>query len=159
MDKAPSVYSRSRAHTDPTGGDKFGELAPAAEIVYGTPVSPRVALQRSSKSSPNIPRPAHSKRASAEYMSHDNVLLMKTNGVVTPHEAVLRSRLEGVLRGAKEQERRTRSRERGGSGSGNGSGSGSGASNSMASSRNLSGEGDFFFGGAAEVSFIRLISP
>jgi len=146
-DKATSGYTRSRAHTDPTGGEKTG-LSPPAELVYGTPVSPRAALQRSAKSSPNVTRPSRSKRTSAEYTSHDNTLLMKENGTMTPHEAVLKARLEGVLRGAKEQERRARSRDRGGSGSG--SGSGSGASNSMASSRNLSGEGDFFFGGAAE---------
>ncbi|KAH8107646.1 hypothetical protein BXZ70DRAFT_1013488 [Cristinia sonorae] len=140
-DKVPSGYSRSRAHTDPTGGEKISGMSPpGGDLVYGTPGSPRAALQRSSKSAPNVSRPSHSKRPSAEFITHENGLLMKENSTVTPHEAVLRSRLEGVLRGAKQQERNAKSRERGGSGSGD----------SMASSRNLSGEGDFFFGGDAQ---------
>ncbi|THH31405.1 hypothetical protein EUX98_g2795 [Antrodiella citrinella] len=145
-DNKASGYSRSRAHTDPSGAEKVG-LAHAAEIPYGSPVSPRTALQRSAKSAPNVVRGSHSKRTSAEYnKAHDSVLMMKENSTMTPHEAVLKARLEGVLRGAKEQERRARSRDREGSGSG----SGSGTSNSMASSRNLSGEGDFFFEGVNE---------
>ncbi|KAI0784666.1 hypothetical protein C8Q75DRAFT_377439 [Abortiporus biennis] len=133
--------SRSRSHTDPTGGQ--GSQCQSTEF-YGTPKSPspmRTHYQRASKSVPSVPRTS-SKRTSLDG---------GTAGVydMTPHEAVLRSRLEGVLRGAKEQERRTKSRERyvypdekyvGGSSSG--------GSGSMASSRNMSGSGegsDWFF--------------
>lgn len=147
-DKVPTSYSRTRAHTDPTGGEK---LAPAAEIGFGSPDSPslipaaRAALQRSSKSAPNVPRPGHSSRPSVEFETGSGGGLQ-----LTPHEAVLRSRLEGVLRGAKEQEKRARSRE---TNRERERSSGSGSGNSMASSRNLSGEGEWFFGGGYEVSF------
>ncbi|KAI0743647.1 hypothetical protein C8Q80DRAFT_1272310 [Daedaleopsis nitida] len=73
---------------------------------------------------------------------------------LTPHEAVLRSQLVGVLKGAKPQDRRTRSVERRDPDSGLSSGS----SNSMASSRNLSGEGDFFFGANGDSSLTSLTS-
>ena len=68
----------------------------------------------------------------------------------TPHEAVFRSRLEGVLRGAQAYERRECLEMGGGSGSG-----GSSNSNSFASSRNMSGEGETFFA-AGEVSLHRV---
>ena len=68
---------------------------------------------------------------------------------MTPHEAVLRNKLEGVLKNAKAQNRRTRSAERRDPDSGFSSGSGN---STMASSRNMSGEGDFFFGAGGDVS-------
>ena len=84
---------------------------------------------------------------------------------MTPHDVVLKSRLESVLRSAKEQERRDVERERererrksqSQSASASGSGSGSGSGNSMASSRNMSGEGEWFFGSNGDVSFSFLL--
>ncbi|TCD67299.1 hypothetical protein EIP91_000269, partial [Steccherinum ochraceum] len=146
-DRSPGyTYARSRAHTDPTGAGASALSPPPPDQVYGSPVSPRAHLQRSAKSAPNVRPPGtHSKRTSADFTLGSGSSETKEPGTMTPHEAVLRTRLEGVLRGAvKEQKRRTRSRERGTSGSG----SGTSNSNSMASSRNLSGEGsEFFFGG------------
>ena len=110
---------------------------------YGTPTSPspaRVQLQRAAKSSPSVPR----RHSHSQSVSHVPAPLPSTDAdhTLTPHEAVLRSKLEGVLKTAKVQDRRTRSAERRNPDSGFSSGSG----NSMASSRNMSGEGDFFFG-------------
>lgn len=127
-----------RSHTDPLREGFDPSMA------YGTPTSPtpaRAQLHRSPNSAPNVSRA--SRRTSVEGRRHDGASVTHgyNEGAITPHDAVLRSRLEGVLRGAKQQERRTRSRERGGSGSGSGTGSG----NSMASSRNLSGDGEWFF--------------
>ncbi|KAI0769427.1 hypothetical protein BD413DRAFT_84315 [Trametes elegans] len=120
----------------------------AESAPYGTPVSPspaRVQLQRAAKSSPTVPR-RHSH--SHERPSH------QPGTPLTPHEAVLRSRLEGVLKGAKTGGDRTRSSERRDAEHGLSSGSG----NSMASSRNLSGEGDFFFGMNGDSSLTSLSS-
>ncbi|KAK7692132.1 hypothetical protein QCA50_003751 [Cerrena zonata] len=129
--------SRNRSHTDPTGG-----RVQEQQFAYGTPTSPpmptRAQLQRSPKSVPNVSR---SSRTSLEN-HHGPDCGCGSNAGMTPHEVVLRSRLENVLRGAKEQERREERERRRESQSGSGSGSG----NSMASSRNLSGEGEWFFG-------------
>ncbi|CAL1706014.1 unnamed protein product [Somion occarium] len=143
-----SVNVRNRSHTDPTG-DRILDQFP-----YGTPTSPppsRSHLQRSPKSVTNVSRSSHT---SLEYMQQELAACgCGPNASLTPHEAVLRSRLEGVLKGAQQHQRRAKSRdiERGsGNASGIGSGSGSGASNSMASSRNMSGEGEWFFGSSAD---------
>lgn len=111
-----------------------------AQLAYGTPTSPsRVEPRRSSKSSPTVPKSrVHSNTVSGVYTSEGAYY-------ETPHEAVLRSRLEGVLRGANRARSGERRKE-------TGSGSGSGSGNSMASSRNLSGEGDFFFNRTGDVS-------
>ncbi|OBZ70580.1 hypothetical protein A0H81_09274 [Grifola frondosa] len=130
-------------------------------VAYGSAMSPSLArpqLQRSGKSSPNVPRRTHAHTKSASHAVSRTSLdgersprrSHQPGALLTPHEAVLRTRLEGVLRGAKVQERKTRSTERGDSQVGSGGGSGSG--NSMASSRNLSGEGDFFFGDSSLTS-------
>lgn len=144
--------SRHRSHTDPTGG-RIQEQ----QFAYGTPTSPpmsaRAQLQRSPKSVPNVSR---SSRTSLDNHAMPDCGCGVSAGM-TPHEVVLRSRLENVLRGAKEQERRDleRDRERQRE-SQTASGSGSGSGNSMASSRNMSGEGEWFFGPNGDVSFISL---
>lgn len=100
-----------------------------ASVAYGTPSSPspaRAHLQRSAPSAPHVGRASHGKTTSPER---------------APHDAVLRYKLEGVLRGAKQQERREKSTERRHREAGSSSGSG----NSMASSRNLSAESDLFY--------------
>ena len=122
---------------------------------YGTPASPspaRAQLQRAAKSSPSVPRRHSHSQSISSIPAH---LPSRGNGdgehTLTPHEVVLRSKLEGVLKNAKVQDRRTRSVERRDPDSGFSSGSG----NSMASSRNMSGEGDFFFGANGDVSSSR----
>ncbi|RDX55230.1 hypothetical protein OH76DRAFT_1397626 [Lentinus brumalis] len=113
--------------------------------LYRTPVSPspaRMQLQRAAKSSSSVPRRhSHSQSVSRVAAHPPSRATMDPEHTLTPHEAVLRSKLEGVLNSAKVQDRRTRSVERRDPDSGFSSGSG----NSMASSRNMSGEGDFFF--------------
>ncbi len=119
--------------------------------LYRTPVSPspaRVQLQRAAKSSSSVPRRhSHSQSVSRVAARPPSRATMDAEHTLTPHEAVLRSKLEGVLNSAKVQDRRTRSVERRDPDSGFSSGSG----NSMASSRNMSGEGDFFFGANGDV--------
>ncbi|OCH89043.1 hypothetical protein OBBRIDRAFT_41632 [Obba rivulosa] len=125
---------------------------------YATPgTSPaRAQLQRSVHSSPAVRHAsrAHSRSHSGTFggnghaspTSPPRTSLDGERPQLTPHEAVLRSRLEGVLRSAKsakEQERRAQSGERRGAG-GRESGSASGSGNSMASSRNMSSEGELF---------------
>ena len=113
----------------------------------------RAQLQRSPRSAPSVSRssfsqPPHTCHAHSVSRSPADPAERSPCGcqpaTVTPHEAVLRSRLEGVLRSAKRQEERQRSREREYH---------TGSSGSMASSRNMSGEGDWFFA-AAEVSYL-----
>ncbi|KAI0948931.1 hypothetical protein AcW1_008668 [Taiwanofungus camphoratus] len=131
-----------------------------AQIAYGTPQSPspaRTQLQRSNNSAPNVGRGSshtHSNSRTSVDGERPQCSCHQPGAVMTPHEAVLRSRLEGVLRGAKEQERRTKSSERREREQGSSSGSG----NSMASSRNLSAEGDLFFGASGESSITSLAS-
>lgn len=121
-------------------------------VPHGSPASPspaRMQLQRGAKSSPSVPRRhSHSQSVSNVPAHPPSRASVDGEHALTPHEAVLRSKLEGVLKGAKTQDRRTRSVERRDPDSGLSSGS----SNSMASSRNLSGEGDFFFGANGDVS-------
>lgn len=118
-----------------------------AQLAYGTPTSPsRIEPRRSTKSSPTVPKSrAHSNTVSSPHMGD-------ASHYETPHEAVLRSRLEGVLRGANRARSGERRKEAG-------SGSASGSGTSMASSRNLSGEGDFFFTGIGDVSISLFGSP
>lgn len=114
---AQSARASDGVHTD------------TAQVAYGTPSSPspaRTRLQCSAPSAPHIGRASHAQTTSPEH---------------APHDAVLRHKLEGVLRGAKEQERRGKSTERRHRETGSSSGSG----NSMASSRNLSAESDLFY--------------
>ncbi|KAI1794229.1 hypothetical protein LXA43DRAFT_884185 [Ganoderma leucocontextum] len=135
----------------------------AESIPYGTPTSPspvRVPLHRAAKSSPSVPRRhSHSHSQSVSHVaghppSKAAIDADRSGRTVTPHEAVLRSKLEGVLKNAKAQDRRTRSAERRDLDSGFSSGSG----DSMASSRNRSGEGDFFFGVGGDSSLTSLSS-
>ncbi|KAI0798685.1 hypothetical protein BC629DRAFT_240871 [Irpex lacteus] len=115
--------TRHREYTDASG--------------YVSPSSPspaRMQLQRSAKSMPGAARPTH---ASPQSASRSSVDAGRGLPAQAPHSAVLHSRLEGVLRGAKDVER-ARSRERDYSG-------GSGSSNSLASSRNMSVEGEWYF--------------
>ncbi|KAH9828834.1 uncharacterized protein C8Q71DRAFT_891820 [Rhodofomes roseus] len=105
-----------------------------AQVAYGTSslLSPaRAHLQHSAPSAPHVGRAAQAQKTSPE-----------RTPAVTPHDAVMRNELEGVLRGAKQQGRRQKSTERSSCGSGN----------SMVSSRNLSTESDLFFGANGEVS-------
>ena len=65
---------------------------------YGTPTSPspaRVQLQRAAKSSPSVPR----RHSHSQSVSHVPAPLPSSDADhnLTPHEAVLRSKLEGVL--------------------------------------------------------------
>ncbi|KAL1945847.1 hypothetical protein VTO73DRAFT_1849 [Trametes versicolor] len=137
-------------------------------IPYGTPASPspaRAQLQRSAKSSPTVPR-RHSHSQSVSHVAAHPPSRTSVDGErpsrshqqpsapLTPHEAVLRSKLEGVLRNASKGGPRTRSIERRDVDPGFSSESG----NSMASSRNLSGEGDFFFGASSDPSLTSLSS-
>lgn len=114
------------------------------EEQYGSPSSPspaRTQLQRSARSAPSVSRSSFSQpRAPSTHPASRSPADAEQCGCqgLTPHEAVLRSRLEGVLRGAKREEERRRSREREYH-------TGSGSTNSMVSSRNMSGEGDWFF--------------
>ncbi|KAI0358699.1 hypothetical protein OH77DRAFT_1494313 [Trametes cingulata] len=134
----------------------------ADSVPYGTPASPspaRAQLQRAAKSSPTVPR-RHSHSQSVSHVAAHPPSRTSVDGErpgcschqpgapLTPHEAVLRSKLEGVLKSAANGGSRTRSTERREAEHGLSSGSG----NSMASSRNLSGEGDFFFGASSDVS-------
>ncbi|KAI0075874.1 hypothetical protein K474DRAFT_1708667 [Panus rudis PR-1116 ss-1] len=144
----PRVGNRSRAHTDPVGTLEISSPP------YASPTSPqRTQLHRSAKSAPNVSRSSTSRQSVDHDALPHSPSHVAPNPVhcgcpsLTPHEAVLRSRLEGVLRGAKETERRTKSREREMTSSSSGSGT---TSNSMASSRNLSVEGDWFFGPEGE---------
>ncbi|KAI0708937.1 hypothetical protein C8T65DRAFT_740002 [Cerioporus squamosus] len=126
--------------------------------LYATPASPspaRAQLQRAAKSSPSVPR-RHSHSQSVSHVAAHLPSRANTDAdhTLTPHEVVLRSKLEGVLKSAKVQDRRTRSVERRDPDSGFSSGSG----NSMASSRNMSGEGDFFFGANGDSSLTSLNS-
>ncbi|KAI0644695.1 hypothetical protein C8Q79DRAFT_883845, partial [Trametes meyenii] len=137
-------------------------------VAYGTPASPspaRSRLQRAAKSSPTVPR-RHSHSQSVSHVAGHPPSRVSVDGErqdhsshhpgtpLTPHEAVLRSRLEGVLKNARGGSARTRSIERRDVEPGLSSGSG----NSMASSRNLSGEGDFFFGANGDSSLTSLSS-
>ncbi|KAI0088077.1 hypothetical protein BDY19DRAFT_208372 [Irpex rosettiformis] len=111
---------------------------------YVSPSSPspvRVQLQRSARSAPNGTRPSH---ASPQSASRSSVDAGRGLPMQAPHSAVLHSRLEGVLRCAKDAER-ARSRERDSSG-------GSGGSNSLASSRNMSVEGEWYFAPGEQTS-------
>ncbi|CDO76053.1 hypothetical protein BN946_scf184696.g5 [Trametes cinnabarina] len=136
-------------------------------VPYATPASPspaRAQLQRAAKSSPSVPR-RHSHSQSVSHVAAHPPSRSSGEGErlacschqpgapLTPHEAVLRSRLEDVLKNAKSGGSRTRSTERRDLEHGLSSGSG----NSMASSRNLSGEGDFFFGAARDVSSLTVV--
>ncbi|KZT63732.1 hypothetical protein DAEQUDRAFT_770333 [Daedalea quercina L-15889] len=123
--------NRSITQSSRAGDRTYSESV--AQFAYGTPSSPspaRAHLQRSAPSAPHIGRASHAQRASPE-----------RSPAVTPHDAVLRNKLEGVLRGVKEQDRREKSSERRHREQGSSSGSG----NSMASSRNLSAESDLFY--------------
>lgn len=115
--------------------------------------SARTQLHRSPRSAPSVSRSSfsqspHASHAHAASRSPADPAERSPCGcqpaTLTPHEAVLRSRLEGVLRGARRQEERRRSQERGGYHTG--------SSSSMASSRNMSGEGDWFFAAAESTS-------
>ncbi|KAI0686755.1 hypothetical protein BC835DRAFT_1309413 [Cytidiella melzeri] len=105
--------------------------------MYASPSSPspaRAQLQRSARSVPGATRPTHASPQSASRSSTD---AGRGVPIQAPHSVVLHSRLEGVLKGAKDVER-AKSRERDYSGA-------SGGSNSMTSSRNMSVEGEWFF--------------
>ncbi|CCL98190.1 uncharacterized protein FIBRA_00184 [Fibroporia radiculosa] len=160
MTHASRRSDRTSAHSDTNT---------KAQIAYGTPASPspaRMQLQRSITSTPVANRTLSSSNsqpsAAANTHMHSNSRASadgerscscgQNAGLITPHEAVLRSRLEGVLRGAKEQERRRRHPDSSSSGSGTGSG------NSMASSRNMSAESDLFFGASGDSSVTSLSS-
>jgi len=160
-----NTSSRTRALTEPAKAgtnEKFiGAWGQETQMSYGTPVSPNASparrqLQRSAKSAPSVPRSphyspqqlsqkkmeGHSRRTSLDYVAKEMEACNCNGETMTPHEAVLKSRLEGVLRSARAVERSSRSQERGSGSSGSGG-------NSMSSSRNLSGEGeggDWFFG-------------
>ncbi|KAL7281380.1 hypothetical protein ACG7TL_004691 [Trametes sanguinea] len=140
----------------------------ADSVPFATPTSPspaRAQLQRAAKSSPSVPR-RHSHSQSVSHVAahppsrspgegeRSACSCHQPGAPLTPHEAVLRSRLEDVLKNAKTGNSRTRSTERRDVEPGLSSGSG----NSMASSRNLSGEGDFFFGANRDVSSLDAIS-
>ncbi|KAI0633506.1 hypothetical protein C8Q77DRAFT_1157709 [Trametes polyzona] len=155
-------YAHAYYPTRPSAGQK------ADSFPYGTPVSPspaRAQLQRAAKSSPSVPR-RHSHSQSVSHVAahppprtqadveHSGCACHQTGAALTPHEAVLRSKLEGVLKNAGSRGSRTRSTERKDAEQGLSSGSG----NSMASSRNMSGEGDFFFGGSSDPSLTSLSS-
>ncbi|KAI0829782.1 hypothetical protein BC628DRAFT_1067827 [Trametes gibbosa] len=137
-------------------------------IPYGTPSSPSPAqaqLQRAAKSTPTVPR-RHSHSQSASHVTthppprspvdreHSSPSARHHSSQLTPHEVVLRSKLEGILKNTANGGSRTRSTERRGADHGLSSGSG----NSMASSRNLSVEGDFFFGASSDPSLTSLSS-
>ncbi|KDQ55655.1 hypothetical protein JAAARDRAFT_59641 [Jaapia argillacea MUCL 33604] len=87
-------------------------------LVYGTPTSPsRHPLTRSANSEPAVPRPSATSRpsnrdqessSSSGTSSPSLSTIMGGSMSMTPHEAVLRSRLEGVLRGAGAVEARGR---------------------------------------------------
>ncbi|KAH9932512.1 uncharacterized protein B0H18DRAFT_986005 [Fomitopsis serialis] len=144
---APQGLSRTRSITQSSrtsagAGDRaYSDSVAQAQVAYGTPSSPspaRAHLQRSAPSAPpHVGRAAHTQRTSPE-----------RSPAVPPHEA-------GVLRGAKEQERREKSSERRYRGE---PGSSSGSGHSMASSRNLSAESDLFFGAVGESSVTSLSS-
>ncbi|KAI8992912.1 hypothetical protein BD414DRAFT_513990 [Trametes punicea] len=140
----------------------------AESVPYGTPTSPspaRAQLQRATKSSPTVPRRhTHSQSVSHVAAHPPSRAFMdgerstcpchQPGAPLTPHEAVLRSRLEDVLKNAKTGGSRRRSTECQDGEHGLSSGSG----NSMASSRNLSGEGDFFFGANRDVRSFPVVS-
>ncbi|OSD04144.1 hypothetical protein PYCCODRAFT_1444250 [Trametes coccinea BRFM310] len=147
-------------------GDAHGRKADS--VPFATPTSPspaRAQLQRAAKSSPSVPR-RHSHSQSVSHVAahppsrspgegeRSACSCHQPGAPLTPHEAVLRSRLEDVLKNAKTGNSRTRSTERRDVEPGLSSGSG----NSMASSRNLSGEGDFFFGANRDSSLTSLSS-
>ncbi len=134
----------------------------AENVSYGTPASPspaRAQLQRAATSSPTVPR-RHSHSQSVSHVAahppsrtsidgeRPGRSRQQPNAPFTPHEAVLRSKLEGMLKNTSKGGPRTRNIERRDADPEFSSES----SNSMASSRNLSGEGDFFFGASSDVS-------
>lgn len=134
----------------------------AENVSYGTPASPspaRAQLQRAATSSPTVPR-RHSHSQSVSHVAahppsrtsidgeRPGRSRQQPNAPLTPHEAVLRSKLEGMLKNTSKGGPRTRNIERRDADPEFSSES----SNSMASSRNLSGEGDFFFGASSDVS-------
>ncbi|RPD78099.1 hypothetical protein L226DRAFT_520548 [Lentinus tigrinus ALCF2SS1-7] len=133
-------------------GHSYLPARAADNALYGTPASPspaRAQLQRAGKTSPSVPRRhSHSQSVSHVAAHPPSRASIDADHTLTPHEAVLRNKLEGVLKGVKVQDSRTRSVERQDPDSGFSSGSG----NSMASSRNMSGEGDFFFGANGDSS-------
>ncbi|KAH9949079.1 hypothetical protein B0H21DRAFT_689033 [Amylocystis lapponica] len=146
-------------------GTRTPDISNTGQMTYGTPTSPSPArTQRPGTMGSNAPRGScavHSHSHSNSRTSLDGERSSCTcsqGSAMTPHEAVLRTRLEGVLRSAKEQERRAQSSERRDRDHGLSSGSGSGSGNSMASSRNLSAEGDFFFGVNVDSSVTSLAS-
>ncbi|KAH9858984.1 hypothetical protein C2E23DRAFT_27982 [Lenzites betulinus] len=140
----------------------------AENVPYGTPASPspaRAQLQRAAQSSPTVPRRhSHSQSASSAAAHPSSRASLdgeqpepssrQPAGQLTPHEVVLRSKLEGILKNTANGGSRHRSTERRGADHGLSSGSG----NSMASSRNMSGEGDFFFGASSDPSLTSLSS-
>ena len=125
--------TRRRGYTESSGFTSPSSPSPA-----------RAHLQRSARSASSATRPTH---ASSQSASRSSVDAGRGLPMHTPHSAVLHSRLEGVLRGVKDAER-ARSRERDYSG-------GSGSSNSLASSRNMSVEGEWYFAPKEVRSFCR----
>ncbi|OJT12501.1 hypothetical protein TRAPUB_10978, partial [Trametes pubescens] len=140
----------------------------AENVSYGTPASPspaRAQLQRAATSSPTVPR-RHSHSQSVSHVAahppsrtsidgeRPGRSRQQPNAPLTPHEAVLRSKLEGMLKNTSKGGPRTRNIERRDADPEFSSES----SNSMASSRNLSGEGDFFFGASSDPSLTSLSS-
>lgn len=124
----------------------YGGEQPDSGVYVSTTSPPRVPMQRSSRSHQGVSRSsAPQPHASMQAVSRSSIDGDKQ--LQAPHDAVLRSRLEGVLKGANQQADRRRSRERG-------CGQDSGSSNSIASSRNLSMEGDWYFA-PGEVSSFR----
>ena len=127
---------------------------------YGSPSSPspaRAQLQRSAQSASSVSRSSvsHSRTSNVPSSSRSPADPERSpcgyqQATVIPHEAVLRSQLEGVLRGAKKEHDRKRSREREYN-------TGSGSSNSMASSRNMSGEDWFFAAGEVRTRHISCV--
>lgn len=133
------------------------EIPDQQQQAYGSPSSPspaRTQLQRSARSAPSVSRSSFSQsRVTNTHPSSRSPADPERSpcgcqqAVLTPHEAVLRSKLEGVLRGAKVEQDRRRSREREYN-------TGSGSSNSMASSRNMSGEDWFYAPGEVRLLFM-----
>ncbi|GJE92809.1 hypothetical protein PsYK624_089660 [Phanerochaete sordida] len=149
-----------RHHSDEPEGRRRTTMRSPRESVFPEDLeeqmstsSARTQLHRSPRSAPSVSRSSfsqspHASHAHSTSRSPADPAERSPCGcqpaTLTPHEAVLRNKLEGVLRGAKIQEERRRSRERGGYHTG--------SSGSMASSRNMSGEGDWFFAAAESTS-------
>ncbi|PCH35957.1 hypothetical protein WOLCODRAFT_166567 [Wolfiporia cocos MD-104 SS10] len=152
----PAKNGRTRSATQDAGTART-YADPGA--VYGTPSSPapvRNRLHRSATTASTTGRPSARSSARSKRASIDG-----ERPACPPHDAVLRSKLEGVLRQAKAQERREKSSERRYRERENrepGTSSGSGSGNSMASSRNMSAEGDLFFAATGESSVTSLSS-